>query len=359
MHRLLGVFLAFLLLVGGVSVAAEEIPDAMALLELGSAAEGSTLNYYTLRVVMQYCNAEGVCVGTMFDGVVLSHPRNTDSREKADTYLSEVAGASGIFSVAEQLAAELAEGGFTDEAYVYPFFVSFPNASGFDISDAEKEEFCNYYIDSLVLAVESENYSHIALVGVYFDDSYSGNLSFKNYCMSLVKAKGLLVIESTSGDKDALADRAYSCYGGKAVAEGAELYLSGVPTAEDGRVLVNFLDQVYAVPQGKSVLYTFEAFNNLYDCAIALDQNEPNSNARQTYDCIKSVLKGDTEATRQVYDALKKAAENKNSNSDEEKSKTDIGIIICAIIIALGLAYLIFTLFGKDRLNGRRRKKKQ
>jgi len=209
----------------------------------------------------------------------------------------------------------------------------------------------------LVLAVESANYNHIALAGVYFDDSYSGNLSFKNYCMSLVKAKGLLVIESTSGDKDALADRAYSCYGSKADAEGTELYLSGVPTVDDGRALVDFLDQVYAAPQGKSMLYTFEAFNNLYDCAIALEQNEPNTNARQTYDCIKSVIKGDTEATRQVYDDLKKAADSQNGN--EEKGRTNIGIIICAIIIALGLAYLVFTLYGKDRLNESRRKKKE
>ncbi len=359
MHRLLSVLLAFLLVFGGITVAAEEdIPKAMALLELGSAAEGSTLNYYSLRVVMHYCNAEGICAGQMFEGVVIAHPKSTDSREKADAYLSEVAGASGVFSLAEQLAAELVENGFADESFVYPVFVSFPNAGGFDVSDAEKEEFCNYYIDSLVFAFESANYSRIMLAGVYFDDSYSGNISLKNYCMSLVKAKGLLVIESTSGDKDVLSDRSYSCYGSTVAGDGAELYFGGVPATDDGSLLINFLDQVYAIPKDKSVLYTFEAFNNLYDCAIALEQNEPNSNARQAYECINSILKGDTDATRGIYESLKAAAAAGDSAGGKGKNKTDIGIAVCAVIIALGLVYLIFTLVGKDKLNGRRKKKK-
>lgn len=344
MVRLLCVLLAVILLMGGVSVSAtEDIPKNMALLELGSAAEGSTLNYYVLRAVVQYCDAEGICNGKLFDGLVFAQPKNTDSREEVQAFMDELTQSSGVFSVVEQLVIDLKDGGFLDKSYIYPLFVAFPNVSTFALEDREKEEFCRYYADTLFYAVEIAKYKHIALAGVYFDDSYSGNRSFKNYCMSLVKEKGLLVVESTSSEKDALSDRAYSCYGSNLTQGGAEVYFAGVPTAEDGSVLADFLRQVYAIPQEKPLLFTFEAFNNLYDCASALSQNEPNENGRQAYECINSILSGDYDKTREVYGKF-----TVNTSTDEN-DKLPISIIVCIAICVAGLLYIVYILVKKGK----------
>ena len=170
--------------------------------------------------------------------------------------------------------------------------------------------------------------------------------------MSLIKDKGLLCIESTDTEKDVLTDRAYSYRDNDGEQEGVELYLGGVPSSDDSDILRSFLEQVYTSSATKPKLFTFEAFNNLYDCASALDQNEPNHNARLTYDCVYSILAGDIDSTRDVYDSLKDRDKNGtqvDENSEETENNANTGLIICGVVIVFCLAYIILILFRKGK----------
>ncbi len=356
MYRLFSVLLAAVLLIGGFTVSAAEasiIPEDMALLQLGSAAEGSTLNYFVLRSVLQYCDDEGLMVGELFQGTVFSEPKDTNSKEKVMAFLDALTLESGVFSSAEIIVGDLKADKHYPQEHKYPLFVSFPNVSMFLNEQADIEEFCQYYIDTMVFAVNSKEYSHVNLAGVYFDSSYDGNESFRHYCMQLAKERGLVTIASTKGGEQIEADVIYAAQGDfteridASNCNGIELPFDGVPTNDDASHLSAFLDKAFALETcEKRLLFTFEAYNNIYDCAIALSQDEPNKNGRLAYECINNLLNDDYDTLREVNNALDKENDKKpnsaNKNGDDNKLTLDIVIpVIIFIVCVLGIIYIL------------------
>lgn len=360
MRKLLAVLLAVLALyTSSVAFGAENVPDNMALLELGSAAEGSTLNYFVLRTVMGYCDTAGLCTDTMFEGVILLNAKSTDSPERVEAYLEELTGKNGVFSSAEQVANDLKENELMGEDKAFPLYAAFPNVSGFCNGEKERIDLCEYFIDTLVFAVEYRDYQSVYLAGIYFDESYDEDEGFRTECMALAEEKGLFTIAATAKGHAIEADFVYACNAefsdrlGAVKDGGVVVSLGGVPNDSDDshlRALLSDGIQLCEFDGDTPKLFTFEANNNLYDCAISIEQNVPNKNGRLAYDCIKSYIDGDFEALRNVYDGLLKTddgTEDKNGGGEDKGLPNEV-IAAIAVCVA-GLICIAYILYRKAK----------
>ncbi|MBQ4648505.1 MAG: DUF4855 domain-containing protein [Clostridia bacterium] len=358
MKRIFGALAALLLLFGAfVTVSADtESARDLAVIKLGSAGEGSTVNYFVLRTVMGYCDEDGVCKGELFDGVVFEESQKTNTPEKAEVFIDELTLKGGALASAEQAARELEENGYLEKGQRYPVYVSFPNATDFFETEEEIKEFCAYFIDTLVFAFEFQEYEDICLKGMYFGDGYDENEKLRSFCISLAKEKGLECVAVTAEGHPIEADKVYASNKqfedrfGAVEHGGVVLPLDGVPTDEDNSSVKKLLENAIEFSEfdgSAPLLFTFEAFNNLYDCAIATAQDFPNENGRLAYDCVKDCLKRDFEGLRSVYKELKSAD---NSASEDN---LPLNIIFSTALCAAGAGAISYILIRKAKRNGK------
>ncbi len=360
MKKILCLILAFAFMLGTVSVSADEeksLPQYLALLQLGSAGEGSTLNYFVLRTVMQYCDTDGMCKGKLFDGVVFTQENKTDTAEEIMTFLDELATAGGVFKAADQAAKDLKDNGYMQNDDKYPIFVSFPCAGLFYDDLTEAKAFSEYFLQTLIYAFNKEEYANIVLSGLYFGNEYEGNASLRDHCIALADAQGLTTLFYTESSCNADADACY--YGGGSFAErlensscGVVFELEGVPNAESVNPLKALIECIgrFKECKTKPVLFTFEAYNNLYDCAIALEGTEPNKNGRLTYECINSLICGDYAFPETVRTQLSEEKASDSSVNEERRTIPPDVVIPSALgLILVGLVIFMFVRKAKNK----------
>lgn len=358
MKRFFGALAALLLLLSAfvtASADAESVRD-LAVIKLGSAGEGSTVNYFVLRTVMGYCDEDGVCKGRLFDGVVFEEAQKTNTPEKAEAFIDELTLKGGALASADQAARELRENGYLEDGELYPVYVSLPYAKSFFETEKEIEDFCVYFIDTLVFAFEFQKYEDIYLKGMYFGDGYDENEKLRSFCISFAKEKGLECVAVTAEGHPIEAEKVYASNEGfedrfGAVEHGGVvLSFDGVPVTEDTASVKKLLENAIEFSEfdgSAPLLFTFEAFNNLYDCAIATAQDLPNENARLAYDCVKDCLKRDFEGLRGVYKELESVD---NSVSEDD---LPMNVIFSAVLCAVGAGAISYILIRKAKRNGK------
>lgn len=327
-----------------------------ALLETDSGALGSTVNYFSLRPVMQYADTAGVATDVMFNNVVFALKSPPSSAEKAEGFITELFKQGACLNAAEAVAAEMLEGGHIKDKY--PVYVGMPYVGGIFATEQERQEFCRYFVDTVLSLYTSKGYNSIYLAGVFFGVDYDAMPDLRTFCINYAAGKELLSVVATAIGGDINADKvfAYNRSINKqplptTEKHGYTLTLSGVPQEGDPAPYIE-LEVEYNTLKSKGaagvpLLFRFDTFNTVYDCASAMENTVPNAKARAAYDLLK-------QAVDNTYD--KPAAEESTAN-DETKGRVAKGVeyavyAVLALIGTAGFVYLAYVLYKKGKNNG-------
>lgn len=327
--------------------------DRFAVIDIDSGAIGSSINYFVLRPVMEYDDIEGVAEGTMFSGIIFSVSNQPENANKAEEIITILFKDGTCISAADTVAGEMKEDGFLAEESKYPVYVTVPYMDAVFNTEEEKTGFCKYYIDTLVSVFESKEYKNVALAGVYLSTYYDAAPSLRGFCINTAKEKGLLCVASSAigGKIDGakvfaankkIEDQLAMDHEGK----GYTLTLSGVPddsSADPYNSLVSDYNALKAKGIGKAdLMFKFRAYNDVYDCASAIENAVPNPKARSAYELLKEITDCSFDKNDAVFD---------------EETSWDApwlywGSAALAVVGTLGICYLVYALVKKGKSDG-------
>lgn len=354
----------FLLLFGLVdaSAFAEEVSTYtggnLAVLQIGSAAEGSTVNYFFLRDVMAYRDIDGVYTSRMFDGIVFTEMDDVNTPERTESFISRLEN-ENVFGAVDTAMGIFVEDGLCPADIRYPLYVSFPNPNGYFSSLDSTEEFCVYYIDTLCSVFSADKYEYAYLAGLYFDASYDTYPALRDFCIDLVKTKGLTSVAVTKNETELKADRVFAeqfCEGRGVMVEFGE-----VPNADNATAVDNLTELAKVLSDesyGGDLLFVFDTFTSVYDCAAGLEEAVPNDNARRAYDDLKLLLDGKyADAFSDALSGTSSAVAGNNESSSAEqvgRTVTKVETYLCAalaVFAVVALFYIAYVLIKRVGTN--------
>ncbi len=314
--------------------------NSLAMLDIYSSSEGSMLNYFTLRPVIEYCNTEGNCKGILFDGVIFSGSKAFDDADGVMGYVDDLC-VKGVFAGAEQTGNELYENSYLAEGEKYPLYAVFPYSKSFFDTDSEVYEFCRYYVDTLVFAFESKGYERISLAGLYFGSEFAADEDLRRFCIGLCREKGLAAVCS---------DKTME---GCDIVLGSTVTLKGVPSDSDKAFAAQLFTDAKEYVCGDdntSVLFTFNAYNTPYECGAGLEENPPNKTARLTYEAIRATLRGDIASLEEMEAELGLAVNNGEDGVGRVPGKAEYAFyVFLSVTAAACFVYMLFALFRRKR----------
>lgn len=317
----------------------ENSPISLALVDVDTGAQGSSVNYFVLRPLMEYDNREGIAEGKMFGGIVFSLKYAPLSASAAEGFISTLLKKGTCIPAADDVAGEMKEDGFLAKDGKYPIYAAIPCVFSLFDSDAERRGFCEYYIDTLVGVFQGAELKNTELKGFYFSSDYDACPDLRSYCIAIAKEKGLSAIaSSTVGNIDdamvfAANEKVKDQLSLKTKVNGYTLHLDGVPndnfTAPYDKLSSQYNELVKEKAEKSNLLVSFKAFNDVYDCASAIEDTVPNENARKTYELLKGITDGSLKDT-----------------TVDKKDESNHSIIIaasCLVVAVIGaLAYILY-----------------
>ncbi len=273
---------------------------SFALVETDTGPIGGSVNYFVLRPLMEYDDEGGIARGKMFGSLIFSLKTPPDKAERAEAFITDLFKEGACISAADTVAEEMKADGILDKDGKYPIYVSLPYpGSAFD-KEADREGFCKYFIDTLYGVFSSKNYAHISLDGIYLSDAYDAAPSLRSYCIRLASDKGLDCVAATAigGVKDA---RVIASSNGvdkqlemKDGAKGYSLHLGGVPDDKDRAPYTKLMADYNILRSAKighsNLLFSFRSYNDVYDCASAMENTVPNPKGRSAYELLREII---------------------------------------------------------------------
>lgn len=326
--------------------------ERFALLDIDSGASMGNVNYFVLRPVMEYDNREGIAVDTMFDGVIFSVNTPPVNGNDAENIISTLFKNGTCIHAAETVAGEMKEDGFLDKEFLYPIYVTVPYVGAAFGTTEEKEGFCEYYIDTLVSVFNGKNYKNIALVGIYLSVDYDADPTLRAFCVNKAGEKELVSLASTvvnsdiKGAKTFAANKKIKDQLSSNALNGYTLTLNGVPEDENtapGDDLVSDYNALrYEKIGGADLIFKFRAYNDLYDCASAIENTVPNERAREAYDLVKEIIDC-------AFDEDFVPVEKPSSQSDWLYY---VGAVF-ALLGSAGILYVVYVFIRKGKSDGK------
>ena len=347
-----------------VSAADDDFPcDDLAVLQLGSAAEGSTINYFFLRDIMCYRNTEGMYVSELFNGIVITEMEGVDTPEEAEGFITRL-DKEGVFGAVDIAAGIFVEDGLYKSDKKYPVFIAFPNPSDYFNSVDETEGFCRYYIDTLCSVFAYDKFEYAYLAGVFFDDSYDSCHELRDFCIGLVKEKDMLTVATTCFDEAIGVDKLFASNKEDASrynstnSDGFVVYFDGVPSLDDPAYLIRLKEQAALLNDSKDacLLFVFDTFSTVYDCAAALEETVPNVNGRNSYEVLRHFVNRDYNRIDSISikyntaDPVNNGAASDDLN--EGRTATAAERAVFAILSVLALAafgYILYALIYRGK----------
>lgn len=331
-----------------VSATEENKPGAAyALLELGSSSEGSIISYFMLQDVMGYRDEAGITHGILFDGIIFTEEKGTDTPEEAEEFLRQLV-EGGVFAAVEIVASVLVEDGIVEEGYKYPLYISFPNPSGYFETYDEAKGFCAYFLDTIYSAFSAKSFEHISLEGVYFDTSYSADSSIKGFCEELAGKKGLYTVSASidggAVDGDVVCDFREGDERFDTTLGGTYVFLNGVPNGTNTEPLESLIAQGIKVCENRSLqtlIFTFDAYSTVYECAAAAQETVPNDNGRIAYECLNSIIQRDSAALEKARASI---VEDDDTAQGKEKESRSVfySFLALASVVAIAAVYATY-----------------
>ncbi len=355
MKRILVLFLAIIFMLPTVAYAeADENKNAslrLALVEVDTGAVGSSVNYFVLRPLMEYDNREGIAEGTMFDGLVFSLKYAPANPSAAEDFIAALFKEGTCIPAADDVAGEMKADGFLAKEAKYPIYVDVTAIFAFFDNDAERKGFYEYYVDTLTGVFKSKAFENIKLKGVYFGSGYDSHPDLRSYCIAVAKEKGLESVASSliGNVEDATSfganEKIKDQLAIKENVNGYTLLLDGVPdeshTSPYDKLSADYGELVKKDATLK-LLVRFKAFNDVYDCASAIENSVPNENGRKAYELLKAIIDGSV-----------------GENSVEEKTGNRYGIVIAVSCLAVAMVtLLVYTLYRKGKSNDKKQRKR-
>lgn len=308
MKRFVGLLLVIIMIFGtGLNVFAgtggnEVFPfRRIAMLNMSSSAEGSNINYFVIRPVIGHTDESGETDGTMFDAVILDIGYVPKTPVEAENFITALFAKGANLDAAESAVGDLKDGKYVADDYKYPIFISMPYFYPLFHTTEERNEFCTYFVITFLSVLKNHDFKNIYIAGISFGIEYDAVPDFRNDCAKVVKENGLLSIALTTVSGTVNTDACFAAnenIGRRlSVAEGftgATLKLEAVPSAGDDSALTKLRSDFdkfkNSVVKASPIVFTFNAFNDLYDCAAGLEEAIPNENAREAYDFISNVI---------------------------------------------------------------------
>lgn len=329
----------------------ESVAKRFAVVNIDSGAVGSSVNYFVLRPIMEYDNKEGVAVGTMFNSVVFATDALPQSGSEAESTISLLFKDGTCIPAADTVAGEMKDDGFLGKDEKYPLYVAVPFV-GYAFQNAkDKSDFCRYYIDTLVGVFNSKKYGNVCLAGVYLCSRYDTDPTLRAACIEAAKEMGLLCIISTAVGCDIEGIKVFA--DNKKVSNqlamkntGYTLTLDGVPDDNSNAPYDDLLSDFDALKNQKigssDLLFKFRAYNDIYDCASAIENTVPNPNGRAAYDLIKEIIDCPFDQSSFV------------NKTEENTGNTWFYITGTAVALVgtAGILYLVYVLVKKGKNNG-------
>jgi len=317
-----------------------------ALVEIDTGAVGSSVNYFVLRPLMEYDDEGGIAKGTMFDSLIFSLSNPPTKAEGMEAFISDLFQEGACISAADTVAGEMKEDGFLNKDGKYPIYVSVPYIE----TEADKNELCRYFVDTLSAVFHSKDYKNIALAGIYLSDAYDAAPTLRSFCIKLAKDKGLDCVVSTAigGTEDARFIASSPSIKNQIDMDvenkGYSLRLNGVPDDSDNKPytgLISDYNQLRDAKIGRAdMLFSFRAYNDVYDCASSIESAVPNPKARKAYELLKEIIECPFDET---------------SVPVKEDDKLPWHYFVFGAFAVLGTAgiiYLTIALYKKGKNNG-------
>lgn len=325
----------------------------LAVLRLGSSAEGSIINYFVVRPVVCYTSESGVTSGTMFDAVVFATDSTPKTPVEAENFITALFSDGENLDAVNSAVGDLKSGGFVSADYKYPVFVELPYYYDVFADGDERLSFCEYFIITFSAVLKQSGLDNIAFAGISFGTEYDNVPDFRKNCASVVKEKGLLSIAFSAVGSSNYVDACFAASEGFSSrlqlaknADGIVMRLNGVPDVNDDKVLMTLKNELSTFEKTAfnqmPVAFEFNAFSDLYECAAALEETVPNKNARDAYDLIAETLTCDKEKDESSLEESSEA-----SDVSEESGRTANGIeyFLYAAISLVALACFVYVVY--------------
>lgn len=330
----------------------------IALLSMTSSAEGSNINYFIMRPVICHTDAAGETDGTMFDSVILDIGFVPKTPVEAESFITSLFTKGANLDAIENVVADLKDGKFVPNDYKYPVFVSMPYFYGLFKTLEERNEFCNYFVITLLSVLKMHEFKNLYIAGFCFGIEYDAVPDFRSNCVTAAKENGFKTIALTtvSGVSDVDACFAANENIGRKLSlgedyNGVTLKLAGVPSDKDSTPLDNLKNDFVRFKnssiKNKAVVFTFSAFNDLYDCAAGLDETIPNEPARDAYNFVSDIV-AYTGVEEESSDA-EESIEISNDQSDSDiTDETWFWVVIAVPTVAvISACVAVFVVKGK------------
>lgn len=360
MKRIICLAIAFLLLCSPVAFAVDaEAKETsfpyrhLAVLQLGSSAEGSSINYFLVRPVVCYTSESGVTSGTMFDAVIFASGSTPKTPVEAENFITELFFEGENLDAVNSAVDDLKSGGFVSADYKYPFFVELPYYYDVFADGDERLSFCEYFVITFSAVLKQSGLDNITFAGIAFGTEYDNVPDFRKNCATVVKGKGLLSIAfSAIGGSDyvdacfAASESISSRLQLAKSADGIVMRLKGVPDVYNDKALKELKNELSDFENTsfnqKPVAFEFNAFSDLYECAAALEEAVPNKTAREAYDLIAETINYD-----EAMDESSIEESSEASDVSEETGRTASGIeyLLYAVISLVALACFVYVVY--------------
>lgn len=370
MKRLLCLILVVLILMcSSVSVAAsnkaeDEFPfKRMAFLSVLSSAEGSYINHFVLRPVITYTDNSGSAKGALFDAVIFDCGITPKTPVEAENFIVSLFKEGINLSAAESVVADLKGGGYASKDYKYPIFVSLPYYYGAFETMEDRSIFCTYFIKTLCSVFDKAEFEHIYLAGISFSIDYDAVPDFRSECAKVVADAKLLSVAFTTIGGTITTDACFTANENLnrrfSLAEsytGATMRLNGVPSNDDAAPLTelehDFSKFKASAIKSKPVVFTFNAFNDVYDCASALEETVPNKKARAAYDLISEIVEYDGHEPEAEVSEISEISDDVEENEGRIANGAEYWIYAAVALLSVAcIAYVVFVLVKKGRNN--------
>lgn len=360
MKRIICLAIAFVMLCSPAVYAVDaEVEEAsfpyrhLAVMEIGSSAEGSSINYFLVRPVICYTSESGATSGTMFDAVVFKSGSIPKTPVEAENFITALLSKGENLGAVNSAVEDLKSGGFVGNDYKYPFFVELPYYYDVFADEQERLSFCEYFVVTFSAVLKQAGLENIAFAGISFGTEYDAVPDFRKNCASIAKEKGLLTIAFSAIGGSAYVNACFAASEGLASrlqlaksADGMVLRLKGVPNADNDEALTELKNELSSFEKTaynqKPVAFEFSAFSDLYECAAALEETVPNKAAREAYDLIAEALTCDTEKDESSVEESSEASE-----ASEETGRIASGIEywLYAAISLTALACFVYVVY--------------
>lgn len=334
----------------------------LAVLKIGSSAEGSSINYFMVRPAVCYTSDSGITSGIMFDALIFASGSIPKTPVEAENFIT------ALFYEGENLAAvnsaveDLKSGGFVSADYKYPFFVELPYYYDAFEDGQERLSFCEYFVVTFSAVLKKSGLDNIAFAGISFGTEYDTVPDFRKNCASVIKERGLLSIAFSAIGSSDYVDACFAASTGFSSrlqllknADGIVVRLGGVPNDDNDKALGELKSELSSFEKSaynqKAIVFEFNAFSDLYECAAALEEAVPNKTAREVYDLIAKTVTCDG---KNDESGIEESSEASDDGQESGRTASGFEYLLYAVISLVSLACLVYVVYVLVKKGARR-----